>query len=37
MKISDISVEEIKSGRLLTELPEIYELRSVIENNYWHN
>ena len=37
MKIKDISVEKIKSGKFFTELPEIYELCGVIENNYWHN
>ena len=37
MKIRDISVAKIRSGKLLTELPEIYELRGVIENNCWHN
>jgi len=37
MKIVDISVEKIRLGKFLTELPEIYELRGVIENNCWHN
>lgn len=37
LAISDISIDKLKNGKLKKELPEIYELREVIENNDWHN
>ena len=37
MEINDISIKKLKTGDLKEELPEIYELSKVIENNYWHN
>jgi len=37
MTINDITIKKIKSNKLLNELPEFYELKSVIENGNWHN
>lgn len=37
MKIEDITISKLKSGKLKKELPEFYELKGVIENNPWHN
>jgi putative nucleotidyltransferase with HDIG domain len=37
IKISDITITKIKNNELVKELPEIYQLKEVIENNDWHN
>ena len=37
MRFSDITYENLKSGELERELPEFYELKTVIENNPWHD
>lgn len=37
IKISDINIEKIKNNKLTKELPEVYQLKEVIENNDWHN
>jgi CRISPR/Cas system-associated endonuclease Cas3-HD len=37
LKISDITIRNLESGRLEKELPEFYELKKVIENNLSHN
>ncbi len=36
-KITKATLERIKSGNYREELPELYELEKVIENNPWHN
>jgi hypothetical protein len=36
LKISDITIEKIKNDEFIKELPELYELKNVIENNLWH-
>lgn len=36
LKISAITVEKIKKNKFVKELPEFYELKSVIENGAWH-
>lgn len=36
-KLSEISIEGIKSGELKDLIPELYELEKIIENNKWHN
>lgn len=37
LKISSISVEKLRNNEFKKNLPEIYELKEVIENNNWHN
>jgi UTP:GlnB (protein PII) uridylyltransferase len=37
MKIENITYDNLKSGELEKDLPEFYELRTVIENNSWHD
>ncbi len=37
IKIKDISINNLKTGKLKKELPEFYKLKKVIENNPWHN
>lgn len=37
MKISDLTIKNLKSGKLSHDLPDFYELKDVIENNDWHN
>lgn len=37
MKIKDITIKKLKSGKLKKELSEFYELKNIIENNQWHN
>jgi len=36
LNISDVTIEKLKSGDLIQELPEIYELKEVIENTIGH-
>jgi len=36
MKVSDITIQKLKDGKLAKFLPELYELKDVIENNAWH-
>ncbi len=37
IEISKISVENIKNNQFQKELPEVYDLKNVIENAAWHN
>jgi UTP:GlnB (protein PII) uridylyltransferase len=37
LKISDITIEKIKNNRLERELPELYDLKNIIEKSLWHN
>ena len=37
LKISDVTIKKIKNNDYIKELPELYELKEVIENNEWHN
>ncbi|HRZ34058.1 MAG TPA: HD domain-containing protein [Candidatus Moranbacteria bacterium] len=37
MKIKDITINKLKSGKLKKELSDFYELKKIIENNSWHN
>ena len=37
LKVSAISIQKLKDGKLKKELPEFYELKNVTENNAWHN
>ena len=37
LKISDLTVARLRNGDFEIDLPEFYELRSVIENNGWHD
>lgn len=37
IKIEEITINKLKSGKFKKELPEFYELKKVIENNSWHN
>jgi len=37
IKVSAITIEKLKNNKLRNELPSIYELKEVIENNGWHN
>lgn len=37
IEISKISVENIKNNQFQKELPEIYNLKNIIENAAWHN
>ena len=37
LKISDISIEKLKSKNLKDKLPELFELKKFIENNEWHD
>jgi UTP:GlnB (protein PII) uridylyltransferase len=36
-KLSDITIDRIKSGELKDIIPEFYRLKTVIENNDWHD
>lgn len=36
MKINDITISKLESGKLRKELPDFYELKKIIENNHWH-
>ncbi|MFH0869979.1 MAG: HD domain-containing protein [archaeon] len=37
LKLEDISIGKLRSGKLIKELPEIYELKKIIEINPWHD
>lgn len=37
IKLSDITIEKIKSRNLEKIIPEFYKLEDIIENNPWHN
>jgi len=37
IKVSNISIENIKNNQFQNELPEIFQLKNVIENNSWHD
>ncbi|MGV8141824.1 MAG: HD domain-containing protein [Candidatus Woesearchaeota archaeon] len=37
LRIKDITLERLRNGELNFDLPEIYRLKEVIENNRWHN
>lgn len=37
IKLSDITIKKIKSEELKKAVPELYELKNLIENNPWHN
>lgn len=37
LKISQITISKLESGKLKEELPEFYDLEKIIENNPWHN
>jgi UTP:GlnB (protein PII) uridylyltransferase len=36
IKLSDVTIEKIKNEYFINDLPELYELKNVIENNLWH-
>lgn len=36
MKIKELTIKNLKSGKFIKELPEFYELKNIIENNSWH-
>tara|TARA_Y100000310_G_C20634678_1_gene790538 strand:+ start:137 stop:760 length:624 start_codon:yes stop_codon:yes gene_type:complete len=36
LKISDLTIEKLRAGEVLKELPEFYELKEIIEDNDWH-
>ncbi|MBI5306730.1 HD domain-containing protein [Candidatus Wolfebacteria bacterium] len=36
-QMTDIFIEKLKNGKLANVLPELYELKNIIENNLWHN
>lgn len=36
LKPSDITTQKLKTGQLKEDLPELYELKEVIENSSWH-
>ncbi len=36
LKIQDVTIENLKTGKLKSQLPEFYELKKVVENNEWH-
>jgi putative nucleotidyltransferase with HDIG domain len=37
LNIRDIALERLRNNELQNELPEIYMLKRIIENNSWHN
>jgi len=37
LKVSEINIKNLKNNRFEKELPELYQLKNVIENNSWHN
>ncbi|MBI4993691.1 HD domain-containing protein [Candidatus Wolfebacteria bacterium] len=37
LKISTITIKKLKNNKFINALPELYELKNVIENNLWHN
>lgn len=37
LRVSDITIEKLRNSELINELPELYDLKDVIENNDWHN
>jgi len=37
LKLSDITVKNIKSGSLEKDLPEFYKLKNVVANSSWHD
>ena len=37
LKLSDITIEKIKSRKLKRIIPEFYRLEDIVENNPWHN
>lgn len=37
MSIKDITLNNIKNGKIKSQIPELYELKNVIENNSSHN
>ncbi|TAK95229.1 HD domain-containing protein [Patescibacteria group bacterium] len=37
MDLTTLSVENVRSGLLKDQLPELYELQQVVENNPWHD
>lgn len=37
LKIKDLTVKNLNADKFITELPEFYELKKVIENNPWHD
>ena len=37
MKLSEITVDVVKRGKLKDIIPELYELKEVVENSDWHN
>ncbi len=36
IQIQDVTEEKLRSGKLRRLLPEIYDLKRVVENNVWH-
>ena len=36
MKVSDITIQKLNDGKLVKDLPELYELKDAVENNAWH-
>lgn len=37
LKVSAVTIENLKNNKFVNDLPEFYELKNVIENNSWHN
>jgi len=37
MDVSEITMKRLRDGKLVKELPELYELKDVIEINTWHD
>jgi len=36
LKVEDLTIERMQNGEFQNELPELYALKEVIENNAWH-
>lgn len=37
VSLNDISVKNLIGDKIISDLPEFYELKKVVENNIWHN
>lgn len=37
LKISDVTVKKLKANKFVKDLPEVYEMKNVVEDNPWHH
>lgn len=37
LSIKNLTLKNLKDGKLKNEIPEFYDLKNVVENNLWHN